>query len=505
MTAAWPFVVLFVLALLVGVVRRRKKYARLPPGPAPLPLIGNFLDFPRTHVGREFAEMTKKYGDVVYLSMLGQDTIVLGSLEAARDLLDKRSANYSDRPTSVMVQLVGYDWFLVLMNYGQRWREHRRAVHPLMTPDIVPQYQAFQLDAARSLLRLVLQNPQDLGSHIKLYTTIAAIMMGATYGIEIREPHDKYYHMIERMGGVGEEIMIPGRFLVEAFPILRYLPSWFPGGGFKKWAADAKRDISSIVNHLFEDSKLVVRTDASRRPMIHCILDDSPSQGNTELEMMCKEVAATMYVAGADTSHATIGAFFLAMALYPEAQKKAQQELDTVVGAERLPDFSDWPSLPYVTATVKELLRWHPASHTGAPHRSIADDQYNGYLIPGGSTVLVNIWAILHDPEQYPQPDDFNPDRFLGSTGNLDVHGCDPADVVFGFGRRVCPGRHFAESTLFILVASVLSAFEIGPPVDEDGAPLPFKREATDHLIVSYVYLEATTVGLATRKFISIR
>ena len=91
--------------------------------------------------------------------------------------------------------------------------------------------------------------------------------MGAIYGIEIREPHDKYYHMIERMGGVGEEIVFPGRFPVEDFPVLRYLPSWFPGGAFKKWAADAKRDISHTVDYLFESSKtmMVSRLWSQRR------------------------------------------------------------------------------------------------------------------------------------------------------------------------------------------------------------------------------------------------
>ncbi|PIL25374.1 cytochrome P450 [Ganoderma sinense ZZ0214-1] len=482
---AWPWAISVLLVLLANAVRRPRKYARFPPGPTPLPLIGNALDFPRTHLGREFAEMAKKYGDVVYLNVLGQDTVVLGSLKAARDLLDKRSANYSDRPTSVMVQLVGYDWLFALMNYGSRWRQHRRAVHPTMTPDVVPQYQAFQSDAARNLIRLILQSPGDLGSHIKF--TFAAIVMGALYGIELREPHDKYYHMVERMGEVGEEILIPGRFPVEAFPVLRYLPSWFPGGGFKKWAADAKRDISSIVDYLFEGSKSVITTDASRRPMIHRILGDTPSQESTELEKMCKEVAATMYVVlSARVSNATMGAFFVAMALYPEVQKKAQQELDRVVGAERLPDFSDRPSLPYVNAIVKELLRWHPATPMGVPHRILADDEYNGHVIPGGATIFVNIWAIFRDPELYPQPDEFMPSRFLDTAGNLDVHGRDPTDVVFGFGRRICPGRHFADSALFILCASVLSAFEIGPPVGEDGVPIPFKREAADHCVVSH-------------------
>ncbi|KAM5544308.1 hypothetical protein V8D89_001968 [Ganoderma adspersum] len=481
---SWPWVIFVVLVLLANAVQRRRKHARLPPGPTPLPIVGNILDFPRTHLGREFAAMSRRFGDVVHLNVLGQDTIVLGSLKAARDLLDKRSANYSDRPTSVMVQLVGYDWLFALMNYGQRWRQHRRAVHPTMTPDVVLQYQAFQLDAARNLLRLFLQDPQELSSHIKF--TFAAIVMGALYGIEIREPHDKYYHMVERMGEVGEEILIPGRFPVEAFPVLRYLPSWFPGGGFKKWAADAKRDILNAVDYLFESSKSVTITDSSKQPMIHRILGDSASQEDVELEKMCKEVVATMYVAGADTSNAMMGAFFLTMALHPEVQKKAQQELDAIVGTERLPDFSDRPSLPYVNAIVKELLRWHPATPMGVPHRILADDEYNGHIIPAGATIFVNIWDILRDPELYPQPEDFVPERFLDSSGNLDVRGRDPADVTFGFGRRICPGRHFADSTLFILCASVLSAFEIGPPVGEDGAPLPFKREASDHCVVSH-------------------
>lgn len=150
-----------------------------------------------------------------------------------------------------------------------------------------------------------------------------------------------------------------------------------------------------------------------------------------------------------------MGAFFLAIALYPEVQKKAQKELDAVVGTERLPDFSDRPSLPYVNAIIKELLRWHPVTPLGVPHQIVADDEYNGHLLPGGATVFVNIWCvrgssaktsrcmvstfhrgILHDPEVYAQPDDFIPERFLDSAGNLDVGGRDPSDVAFGFGRR---------------------------------------------------------------------
>ena len=93
-------------------------------------------------------------------------------------------------------------------------------------------------------------------------------------------------------------------------------------------------------------------------------------------------------------SNAVIGAFFAAMALYPEVQKRAQQELDAVVGTERLPDFADRPSLPYINAIVKESLRWHPAAPMGVPHRVLADDEYNGHIIPAGATIFVNMWYV---------------------------------------------------------------------------------------------------------------
>lgn len=160
---------------------------------------------------------------------------------------------------------------------------------------------------------------------------------------------------------------------------------------------------------------------------------------------------------GADTLDPSIGAFFYAMAVHPEAQKRAQTELDAVVGPQRLPDFSDRPSLPYTNALVKEVLRWHPPGPVGSPHRVAADDEYNGYLIPGGASVFVNIWsahvsfclqvsdsashrprrrALSRDPRVYPEPEKFMPERFISSAGSLDVRGRDPADIVFGSGRR---------------------------------------------------------------------
>lgn len=143
--------------------------------------------------------------------------------------------------------------------------------------------------------------------------------------------------------------------------------------------------------------------------------------------------------------------------MYPEAQRKAQSELDRVVGSNRLPEFDDRPSLPYVAALLKEVSRWHVGTPIGLPHRTTADDNYNGYFIPGGTIVLPNIWYVLfcslvmlltlvltcsiirayaHDPEAFPEPEEFRPERFLNAKGELDLSKGDPASFVFGFGRR---------------------------------------------------------------------
>jgi len=123
------------------------------------------------------------------------------------------------------------------------------------------------------------------------------------------------------------------------------------------------------------------------------------------------------------------------MALHPEVMEKAQEELDRVVGKGRLPDFSDRDSLPYIDALVKELLRWNPPLPIAVPKRVMQDDVYRGYFIPAGATVIQNVWAIFRDPNIYPDPEAFNPDRFL-KDGKINPLVFNPEDRVFGAGRR---------------------------------------------------------------------
>ncbi len=153
----------------------------------------------------------------------------------------------------------------------------------------------------------------------------------------------------------------------------------------------------------------------------------------------------------------SMACFFLAITLSPSVQRKAQAEIDSVVGTDRLPNSADRKNLPYIDAIVKEVLRWHPVGPLGLPHMSTKDDEYDQYFIPKGALLLANIWGMLHDPAVYHDPNSFKPERFLGAKPEPDPH-----NLSFGFGRRVCPGKVFADTTLFLSIANTLAVFEIG-------------------------------------------
>ncbi|KAG6871539.1 hypothetical protein C0995_003461, partial [Termitomyces sp. Mi166 len=183
---------------------------------------------------------------------------------------------------------------------------------------------------------------------------------------------------------------------------------------------------------------------------------------------------------GADTTVSAEYAFFLAMVLFPDVQKKAQTEIDTVIGSDRLPTLADRPHLPYVNAVVTEVLRWNSIVPTGVPHTAMEDGIISGYLIPKGSIILVNLWNMLHDPEVYPEPSEFQPERHIATPGKPAQQ--NPRHVCFGYGRRICPGMYLADTSLFSLVASSLAVFDIKKNV-ENGVEITPVHENTSGII----------------------
>jgi len=245
--------------------------------------------------------------------------------------------------------------------------------------------------------------------------------------------------------------------LCDAFPFIKALPAWLPGMGFKTDAAECRRLVVELVNEAYGHAKqqVVVPSMVTDAIIRHGLDDDSK---DPELVQAIKDSAGTMCAGAVETTNATLMTFVYLMMKHPEVQQCAQANIDSVVGRQRLPDFEDRVSLPYVDAIMRETLRLHPVLPIGGPRATTEDDVYRGYYIPQGAIVVVNVWGISHNEEKYPNPNMFMPERFLREDGTLND---DDIPWVFGFGRRICPGKHVAGASLWSAMVCILALFRI--------------------------------------------
>ncbi|KAI0643941.1 CyP450 monooxygenase [Trametes meyenii] len=431
-----------------------------------------------------FRDMNRRYGDVVYLSAFGQSMLVLGTHEAAIELLEKRSAKYADKVHSTMAKLTGWDWALPIMTYGPWWRKSRKAFHEFYNPAVIEKYRPIQLETARRFLLRLLKDPQHFPEHVRY--GFGASIIRVAYGIDIDAESTPYLSIASETMATFAATFVPGKYLVETFPILRFLPPWFPGAQFRrdseKWRPVVQRLRDVPWNATTKAAREGVARPSIATTMVERLAGFKEDEALAEESLLAQDTAATGYAGGSDTSYATMMTFFLAMAKHPSAQRRAQAELDAVVGAHRLPDFSDLPALPYVAALVKECMRWRVVLPLGIMHRAMEEDEFRGYRIPKGTLVIPNVWAYTRDARHYPDPEEFRPERYL-RDGKLDPDVLDPRDVIFGFGRRACPGRDFAEATFFTLMASVLHVFDIKPATDELANPVPLPGKMSEGVL----------------------
>ncbi|KAA1478712.1 cytochrome P450 [Dentipellis sp. KUC8613] len=494
---------LFLAFVVRGSVQRRRAY---PPGPPGWPIVGNALQLPSRKHWLKFDEWSKKYGDVFQFSSLGEKTIVLGSAAAISELFDARGDIYSDRPSAIMAgELVGWNLGLGYANYDNssthtatpesphpvhsnaRFRALRKLFHNSIGPQACSQSSFVSMqeqERTKLLHRLLITGKQypagsDFGNPIR--QSSAALILRLTYGYQPSaddHDHDKLVQIVnDAMLGfsVASE---PGAFWVEYWPFLRHIPPWVPGAGFHSKVKQMKEDREKLYDIPFLYTKHQMLRNFAPKSMVSTLLS---RKSPTRDEELIKAAAASLYSGGAETTPSTLLSFLLAMVVYPDVQTRAQAELDALLGSPdgsslRLPTLDDRARLPYVNALIKEVWRWNPSVPLGLAHRVTKDDTYNGFFIEKGATVYANIWcvSILHDERTYHSPYEFLPERFLDDAGALRALDKmeDPSWTAFGFGRRICPGMHLADNSIFIYIASILYIFRIVKAVGDDGVDI---------------------------------
>ncbi|KAG0699536.1 cytochrome P450 [Suillus ampliporus] len=480
-------IVIFVTVFAVYFYSRRRSRLPLPPGPRPRFFTGNTHQLPnlKQEPWLTYATWAESYGPILSFRVPGRQFIVLNSLKSATELLDSRATTYSDRPRKWMHTELAkrrLTPFNIPFNHPN-FKTYRTMFKASLSPRAIQNYQSLQIQESRVLLDGLQKDPDQFAAHIRRNT--AAVVLNLAYGWKVTK-NDDYLINILGDGLVMSAILSqPGRWLIEVMPScrssfrfrsyykakkvtlrrVRFVPSWFPGAGFKRVALDLGQKLNRIDTMPFQWTKQQIQSGSYTPSFVseQLLLEDG-STVDAQQEEIIKWCSQGIYAGGADTTVAAVTSFVLAMMLYPNVQKHAQAEIDAVVGQDKFPTFEDRDKLPYIRALIQELLRWAPVAPQGHQHYAMNEDVYEGYRIPKGTTIIANIFSISRDKDTYPDPLVFRPERFLGPSPQLDPH-----KFVFGFGRRACPGLHFAEASLYLNISCILAAFTIAKPLNERG------------------------------------
>ncbi|XP_020597702.1 geraniol 8-hydroxylase-like isoform X2 [Phalaenopsis equestris] len=426
--------IFFVTAIAILLRRRSSRNLALPPGPRPLPLLGNLLELGQ-NPHRSFALLARTHGPVMYLKLGSLHTVVISSPASAKEVFITKDHSTCGRQVPDVIQDVGHHLVSVVwLPPNQSWRYLRT----LMKANL---FNAQSLDATQLLRR---QKVRELIAYINgkngeavhiaraAFCTVLNLISTTFLSIDMIDifKSESAQDLKDLMSGIMEELGRPN--LSDFFPFLA--PIDLQGGGGRK-----NHDILSALLQLSreENSKL------SRKTIISFLID--------------------LFVAGSDTSTTTLEWAMVELLRRPELMARARDEIATVIGLEREVEESDISRLPFLQAVLKETLRFHPPAPLLVPHKTEERTEINGYTVPKNSQVLVNVWAIGRDEQVWENPDCFMPERFAGGC-EIDFRGHHFELLPFGSGRRICPGMPLGVRMVQLMLASLLQSFEWSLP-----------------------------------------
>ncbi|KAG1723276.1 cytochrome P450 [Suillus lakei] len=439
---------------------RSRSRLPLPPGPP-----GTLAVRKRSSKSQQFAEWINTYGPIISLRIGPKVMVIIGRHQESVDVMEKEGGLLADRPRAVAAgEIMSRGLRMILAPAGEQFRRLRRAAHTHLQAKAAESYAPIQMNAARDVILDILDNPKGHQAAANRYA--ASVILRVTYGKSTpTATNAPEIVIIQKMLKRFQMLMRPGALLVERYPIFRYIPGYTTE--LEQW----RREESQLFHDQLDRVSRELATGKAGPSFARYLLENQSSHKLSDEEMAY--LAGSLFGAGSDTTAVAIMVVVMASACYPKAQEKVQEELDIVIGRDRAPTFDDYSSLPQIEAFMLECLRWRPVTTLGFAHRALTDIVY-------GAIVFGNHWyrmmyilgekAISRDPSVYPNPDQFDPERWLNSDGKIREDLKFPS---FGFGRRICPGQHIANRSVFINLALLLWSFKITEdpenPIDQSG------------------------------------
>ncbi|KAH9990898.1 cytochrome P450 [Xylariaceae sp. FL0662B] len=471
------FVPIVILALFCLSYRFQARPASYPPGPPAIPVLGNLHQIPLAKSFLKFAEWNRTYGSHGLVGLhIGPSAkaVVLNNWKVVRDLLDQRGAVYSSRPYVPIVEYVvppPGDIHLVFMPYGPKWRKTRKTFTDFLKDSEVEKLRPIQDAESSQLMYDLLRTPKKHYDHVS--RCFGAVILASVFGTRGKEYSDtgKIKRFFEVQGEWAHLLEMGSMPPFDVFPFLRYIPDALtPWRGWRKRAESLKQQQSGLYHELFVEAKERIERGRSQDCFVAQLLRTREDDGYTDVEL--EYIGGFLMEGGSDTTAGAFETFILAMAAHPEIQKEAQKEIDSAYEDQMPTSQTNFHDLPFLRACFLETLRWRPGANLSIPHATTQDDVYGGFSIAAGTTILMNVWAIQHDPDEYENPDSFDPSRFLknplGIKYDADKHSKVAAGDIsrrpiyaFGAGRRVCAGQRMAENSMLMAMAKLIWSFDV--------------------------------------------
>ncbi|KAK7461952.1 hypothetical protein VKT23_008385 [Stygiomarasmius scandens] len=358
----------------------------------------------------------------------------------------------------------------------------------------------------------MLHSPEKFYNHIRRYST--SVIVSVVFGKRCPRYETPDVITFFKLAHISEQCFEPGAEPpLEQLPFLNYIPE-----RWAKWKrlAKALNEIQiKMYMGLLDECEERLRTKQGTGCYLESVIERKDEYGLSREAIAY--LGGALLEAGGHTTSAFLHTIIMCLIAFPDVKKKAQEEIDRVVGDDRTPRMEDLEDMPYVKALIKETHRFRPVAPLALPHAMLTDGTYRAYTIPKGTIIFANTWGIYHDPDLFDDPEMFKPERYLDSEYGVKP-GVDDKDfrhtLIFGYGRRICPGMHLANNSIELNVLNFLWAFDFAAPTDpktgsylpvdtwayEKGvlpAPLPFPckitpRSTSKASMIDNEYLSAT-------------
>ncbi|XP_057647823.1 cytochrome P450 2D20 [Chionomys nivalis] len=461
-------VVLFtaIFLLLVDLMHRRKFWtSRYPPGPVPLPGLGNLLQVDFENLPYSVYKLRQRYGDVFSLQMAWKPTVVINGLKAVREVLVTCGEDTADRPPIPIFNHLGYGpkaKGVVFAPYGPEWREQRRfsvstmrdfglgkkSLEQWVTEEAGHLCDAFTKEAGQAF------NPTTL-----LNKGVCNVISSLIYAHRFEYEDPFFNGLIKTLQeSFGEDTSFIAE-LLNAVPALLRIPG-LPDKVFPK----VTEFMNSLDKMLIEHKKTWDPVQPPRDLTDAFLTEMEKAKGNSDNSFNnenLRMVVADLFTAGMVTTSTTLSWALLLMILHPDVQSRVQQEIDEVIGQVRHPEMADQARMPYTNAVVHEIQRFADIAPVNLPHMTSRDIEIQGFIIPKGTTLITNLSSVLKDETVWEKPLQFHPEHFLDAQGHFVKH---EAFMPFSAGRRACLGEPLARMELFLFFTCLLQRFSFSVP-----------------------------------------